>query len=116
MSKPQFAEIATREAVARRGPWTVADALEGDGYPGHLWVVRTPTDEPGDESVVVSVGDRLVADFIAHAREDVPLLLAEVARQAEEIADLRVGLAEEQERAAARERAMAPRNRKGGAR
>lgn len=67
--------ILAREQQARGGPWTVADALEGDGFPGHLWVVRSPEDAPDEESVVVSVGDRAVAEFIAATREDVPALL-----------------------------------------
>jgi hypothetical protein len=82
MSKPlseqQLAETRAREAETRRGPWEVADALDGDGYPGHLWVVRTPDNVSGDESVVVSVGDRAVAEFIAGAREDVPALLGDL--------------------------------------
>lgn len=70
--------IRARLAEVRPGPWEVADALEGDGFPGHLWVVRTPGDVPGDEVVVVSIGDRAVAEFIAAARQDVPLLLDHV--------------------------------------
>lgn len=73
--------IEARAAAAPEAPWALSDDLEGDGYPGHLWVVRTPAsgpDEPDDHSAVVSIGDRALGEFIAHAPEDVNTLLAEV--------------------------------------
>jgi hypothetical protein len=55
--------------------------LDGDGYPGHLWVVRTPAsgpDEPDDHSAVVSIGNRALGEFIAAARTDVDAMAAEI--------------------------------------
>jgi len=69
-----------QRANATPGPWALHDALDGDGYPGHLWVVETPDGTPGENAVVVSVGDKAVGEFIAAARQDVPALLTEVRR------------------------------------
>lgn len=83
LTEQQLDEIDSRTGATRPGPWALSDDLEGDGYPGHLWVVRTPDsgpDEPDDQAVVISIGDRALGEFIAHAREDVPALLAEVRR------------------------------------
>jgi hypothetical protein len=81
LTEQQLTDIETRAAAAPEAPWALSDDLEGDGYPGHLWVVRTPAsgpDEPDDHSAVVSIGDRALGEFIAHAPEDVNTLLAEV--------------------------------------
>lgn len=83
LTDQQLDDIDTRTDATRSGPWTLSDDLEGDGYPGHLWVVRTPDagpDEPDDQAVVISIGDRALGEFIAHARTDVPALLAEIRR------------------------------------
>lgn len=87
MTEPQtpdrVQEIRARADETPGAPWVLSDDLEGDGYPGHLWVVRTPAsgpDEPDDNTAVVSVGTRALGEFIARAREDVPWLLDENAR------------------------------------
>jgi hypothetical protein len=81
MTPERIAEITAAENGARPGPWTLRDALEGDGFPGNLWVVGTnPDDEDDAHDVVVSVGDRGVGAFIEMARTAVPELLAEIGR------------------------------------
>src|SRR5690242_4888233 len=83
LTEQQLDDIETRAAATPDGPWHLSDDLEGDGYPGHLWVVRTPAsgpDEPDEFSAVVSIGNRALGEFVAAARADVDALLAEVRR------------------------------------
>ncbi|MEU4296413.1 hypothetical protein [Kitasatospora aureofaciens] len=70
--------IAARCDAAAPGPWTLHDDLDGQGYPGHLWVVQNPTDGPDENRIVISVGDRADGELVAAARQDVPALLARV--------------------------------------
>nr|BEK68813.1 hypothetical protein KPHV_60400 [Kitasatospora purpeofusca] len=72
--------IQARCDAATDGPWTLHDALDGDGFPGHLWVVENPADGPGDHHAMINIGTRDDAEFIARAREDVPALLARVSQ------------------------------------
>jgi hypothetical protein len=73
-------EIEQRCKAASAGPWRQANAESR--------YVQTPDDEQGIYSIRVSPTRRLAdATFIAHARTDTPLLLAEVRR-------LRAALAE----------------------
>ena len=93
---PDLAAIRARLDAVPPAPWHLADALDGDGYPDHLWVVRTPLETPEDEDrMVVSFGRRADGEFTAHAREDVPALLALVDRLAARVveleAELRIG-------------------------
>jgi hypothetical protein len=81
------AAIQVRVDAARPGPWTIRDALDGDGFPGHLWVVEND-DEPGDHHVMVNIGTRDDGEFIAHARTDVPALLARVADLEQQLANV----------------------------
>lgn len=88
MTADQLAEIQAVEDDTRYGPWLLRDALEGDGFPGNLWVVSTDPNsdnEDGAYAVVVSIGDRNVGAFIEMARTAVPELLAEVKRLAGEL-------------------------------
>ncbi|MFD5916203.1 hypothetical protein ACFVYP_06915 [Kitasatospora sp. NPDC058201] len=84
MSQPQpdqpldLDAIQARCNAATNGPWTLHDALNGDGFPGHLWVVENLDDGPGDHHVLINIGTRDDAEFIARARTDVPALLARV--------------------------------------
>jgi hypothetical protein len=80
--------IEARAAATRPGPWTARDDLSGDGYPGHLWIVQNPDDGPGENHIVISIGDRLDAEFIAAARTDVPALAAAVRRLTAELATM----------------------------
>ncbi|MFE3657220.1 hypothetical protein [Streptomyces sp. NPDC059165] len=74
----RLAEIAAREAAATEGPWTVcdnySDVLGPDG--DQLASYWNPTAEDSN------------GEFIAHARADVPWLLAEVRRLQGEVAEL----------------------------
>jgi hypothetical protein len=79
MTPERLAEIKACERETRDGPWTLADANDGDGTPP-FWVVSTPEDTDDDWSVEVYVGDKAVGEFIAQARTAVPELLAEVGR------------------------------------
>ena len=65
MSADRLAEIKAREQAAFGGPWEVLDADE-NGM--HAVAV--------DGTVLVEVGDFCDAEFIAHARDDIPHLLA----------------------------------------
>jgi hypothetical protein len=81
LTEQQLTDIETRAAAAPEAPWVLSDDLDGDGYPGHLWVVRTPAsgpDEPDDHSAVVSIGNRALGEFIAAARTDVDAMAAEI--------------------------------------
>lgn len=78
MTPQRLAEIQERDRLASRGPWSVEgssiSAENGeDGIAGHM----TPND----------------AYFIAHARDDVPDLLAEVQRLSESLAEAEQKLA-----------------------
>jgi hypothetical protein len=61
-------EIATRAAAATKGPWSANNP------------VGVVTNEGGDPLAVFGgcAQDRAEAEFVAHAREDVPALLAEL--------------------------------------
>jgi hypothetical protein len=102
LTDQQLDDIRARAQVATDGPWVLTDDLEGDGYPGHLWIVRTPAsgpDEPDEHSAVVSIGDRALGEFIAHAPEDIAALLAEVRRLRTQLAAVH-GLCDEQDQVA----------------
>ncbi|WP_431781779.1 hypothetical protein [Streptomyces chumphonensis] len=77
MTPERLAEIAAREAAATRGPW----GLDPEGVFGSGTVVA---EVDGRERIVgelgFGVGEEADADreFVAHARADVPALLAEV--------------------------------------
>lgn len=87
-STDHLAEIQARIPALYKGPWSVSWA-DGDGEnTPDRWVVSYPTDNPlaGLVAEVADYGAEL-ADFIAHARTDVPWLVAELA---EALAKLRV--------------------------
>ena len=65
MSADRLAEIKAREQAAFGGPW---EALDADENGMHAVAV--------DGTVLVEVGDFCDAEFIAHARDDIPHLLA----------------------------------------
>ena len=75
LSEQQLAEIRAREAAATKGPWRTED----DTKDLNRWVLSE------DSTLAIGfgyVGNRTQDDaaFIAHARQDVPALLAEVER------------------------------------
>jgi len=65
MSADRLADIKAREQAAFGGPW---EALDADENGMHAVAV--------DGTVLVEVGDFCDAEFIAHARDDIPHLLA----------------------------------------
>jgi hypothetical protein len=75
-------EIALRADAATPGPWWVADGNEGHEA-GPLWMVVNDAflNPPADPDVPwiaaeVRIGIQWDAEFIAHARTDVPTLVA----------------------------------------
>ncbi|MCX4750970.1 hypothetical protein OG455_41550 [Kitasatospora sp. NBC_01287] len=75
LTDEQLADISAREAAARPGPWY----REDDKQDLNRWV----TNEAG--TVEINLGylgnnNQADAEFVAHAREDMPALLAEVRR------------------------------------
>lgn len=86
--QPNLAEIKARAQAATPGPWFAGDANGGD--PPHerrpFWVVSTEDTDPDlgeapeEWAAEIRVGAQGDAEFIAHAREDVPALVAEVER------------------------------------
>jgi hypothetical protein len=106
--------IAEREQQATKGPWAWESVAEqsNEYAVGTAWdtatdqpisglIVRTDDPETDNwledmvlvrDSMGLGEGNMADAAFIAHAREDVPYLLSLVARQAQEIQDLRTQL------------------------
>lgn len=71
MTEQQLAEIRVRCQNATPGPWTAF--VEGGDHLGGDSIIRTQ----GDDIFLGRVGSH-DADFIAHAREDVQKLLADI--------------------------------------
>ena len=94
MTDKELEEIEARERAATKGPWVSDNGAcqqgrygEPEGasiYSGEITIVKGGAqDEQGGEVGVVTNED---ADFIAHARTDVPRLTAEVRRLRAELA------------------------------
>ena len=79
-------EIRARCDAARPGSWRVTNDNEGmpQEYLPFYVVNDAEAEDDGDWFAELRVGDYETADFIAHAREDIPYLLAEVERLTEE--------------------------------
>jgi len=79
----RLAEIREREAKATAGPWAsvVFPEAAGSGFPPHGDVIGPPM-VTLDRSVKFTIDD---ADFISHAREDIPWLIAENERLRNEL-------------------------------
>ena len=73
MNSQCIAEIKVREQAATPGPWRYSDAA------CEIWNEEGDTVVGGVDSEEVSISDTDTA-FIAHARTDIPALLAEVER------------------------------------
>lgn len=71
-------EIEARLAAATKGPWQSfvegRDHLAGDSF------IRTGGMDNDSPDIYLSGGTLQDQDFIAHARQDIPTLLAEVRR------------------------------------
>jgi hypothetical protein len=81
------AAIRAREAAATPGPWLAHDGnLDYDPRP--FWVISQETEQE-DSVAEVHVGFREDAEFIAHARTDIPALLADRDRLAAELEQMR---------------------------
>lgn len=73
-----LAEIKERESKATAGPWAWGESYFNVWLGSHLnTIVGSSGYDDGDSTVDVSEEN---AEFIAHAREDVPALIAEVER------------------------------------
>ena len=90
-------EIAAREKAATPGEWTVGTSTGVRGEPAHLTIVK----EAPDKLTTRVIGQvfphcdnyrlhrstlEADADFIAHAREDIPYLLAQLKDREEKLA------------------------------
>lgn len=77
MTPEELAAIAARNAARTQGKWQ-AVALGNDDYPSEVWFA----DNMRVCLMPSNTGQRKPkdADFIAHASEDIPSLLSEVAR------------------------------------
>lgn len=88
LSPEQLAAIRARCDAAHGAPWeVVGPAHRYDDDYEYQFAIYGPGYRLGD------VGDRTTASFIAHAREDVPALLAEVERLSEDRYDKAQALA-----------------------
>jgi hypothetical protein len=77
LSDQQLAEIAARAAAATKGPWSLNGKCASN--------LRDNTSRPVGE-LICGDADQ---DFIVHAREDVPALLAEIDRLRARVAAVR---------------------------
>lgn len=79
MNAEQLQVIKERADKAACSPWEFRDENEGTEY-FPFWVISKDGADSGEWLAEVHVGDVSDAEFIAHAREDVPALIAEVER------------------------------------
>ncbi|MFF5993436.1 hypothetical protein AAGS61_01620 [Lysinibacillus sp. KU-BSD001] len=86
MKAEQLQVIKERAEKATNGPWKVVKSEESGVQIGTTWesgqlkaCVPVVTTAHGKGSVTVYINDRN-AEFVAHAREDVPALIAEIER------------------------------------
>lgn len=76
MSESPLPAIRGRERLATKGPWQTHWTPDAQGYP-KFYIHGMAGDQKRNE-----LEQQANADFIAHAREDIPYLLAEVERLA----------------------------------
>jgi len=78
MDEQVLLEIEARLAAATKGPWQSfvegRDHLAGDSF------IRTGGMDSDSPDIYLSGGTLQDQDFVAHARQDIPMLLAEVRR------------------------------------
>jgi hypothetical protein len=70
--------IRRRCENATRGPWR--SFVEGRDHTSGSSFIRTGSDEDRGNDIELSGATTADQDFIAHARQDIPFLLAEIAR------------------------------------
>lgn len=82
LTDQQLTQIEARTTAATDGPWTLHED-DGDTFRAPAWEVL-----PASGEMVARLREWASADaeFIAHARADVPMLLAEVRRLRAELA------------------------------
>lgn len=78
MDEQLLLEIEARLAAATKGPWQSfvegRDHLAGDSF------IRTGGTDDHSPDIYLSGGTPQDQDFVAHARQDIPTLVAEVRR------------------------------------
>jgi len=79
MDAKYFAEIKAREQAATPGPWEYFDCANEIWSIAHKTVTNDDTVIGGTEGEGISI-NKPDAAFIAHARTDIPALIAEVER------------------------------------
>jgi hypothetical protein len=78
MSEVEVGEIRARCVAATPGPWTAF--IEGRDHESGSDCIRTGDGAQADNDIELIGASAADYDFIAHAREDVPRLLTEIAR------------------------------------
>jgi hypothetical protein len=78
LSDEEYHQIRQRCQAATPGPWASCSEDEECALGGELFFLR-PAENPGEEPRLSFATDADF-EFIAHARKDIPLLLAEIAR------------------------------------
>jgi hypothetical protein len=98
MTNDDLREIEARANAATPGPWLVERQYSGDNWMIGCLVVGTDSGDGKNYDVTITTdhlhaseyGDataRIDAEFVAHARTNVPALIAEVRRLREELAE-----------------------------
>lgn len=87
LSDKDLSDIEARAKSAQTGPWVARKATDLEGWPcafttgedddGNRWVVETDGVPASQTNGATAEDD---ARFVAHARQDVPALVAEVRR------------------------------------
>lgn len=85
MDDQALAEIEARICAATRGPWK--SFIEGRNHMSGDSFIQTGGLDDNCSDIYLSGGTLQDQDFIAHARQDVPMLLAEVRRLRSLLAD-----------------------------
>jgi hypothetical protein len=78
MSDAELSAIGTRCAAATQGPWRAF--IEGRDHDSGSDFIRTGEGASRGEDIELSGASPADYDFIAHARQDIPKLLHEIAR------------------------------------
>ena len=78
MTDAEIDEIAARAAAAMSGPWR--SFIEGRDHLGGNDFIQTGGDDDRSPDIELIGATPADQDFIAHARQDIPRLVAEVRR------------------------------------
>lgn len=88
MSTPDLEAITARADAAAEGPWeTRLSSSPVERMLGN-WVIDTSEDASDPRNINYEVHGEAEAQFIAHAREDVPALVGEVRRLRNALTDI----------------------------